>query len=120
MILQDTRWIPYYRKKIKCPLHHVVIPGRHAFKIVPNELAKSCTLTDAELKRFGIRKWKYARDRFGNKIPDYNNHYQPEISAAFAIEHIYDPLRPLCQKCRKCLEGSGSINLAAISRLKGE
>lgn len=96
------------------------MPGKHAFKVKPNPFVKDAKLSEADCKFWGIKTWVYERDANGNKIPDYNNHYQPEISAAFAIEHVYDPIRPICQKCQRCLEGQGNINIYGIKRLRGE
>lgn len=87
-------------KKIKCPIHHVVKPGCYAWKTKPNPLLKN--ISNEMAKRFGIRKWVHELDAYGRKIPDYNNHYQPIISAAYAREHIYCNDNPICLKCRRC------------------
>lgn len=87
-------------KNIKCPVHHRVIPGRQPYLIEPNPLMKN--FSDSMCKDFGLKKWQYKRDKFGNKIPDYRNHYQPEISAAYAKEKIYRPNNPICTGCRRC------------------
>lgn len=100
-----------YARKLKCPRHHLAIPGREPWQIEVNEFTKDTNMSDADCKRFGIRKWKYKRDAYGNKIPDYNNHYQPDVSAAFALEHIFDQNSPVCRKCRRCLEGFGRVAL---------
>lgn len=100
-----------YLRTIKCPRHHVVIPGRNPFLITENEFIKDTKMSDADIKRFGLRRWKYKRDRFGNKIPDYRNHFQPDISAAFALETIYDRNNPICLKCKRCLEGFESAHI---------
>jgi hypothetical protein len=101
----------FYQRRIKCPRHHVVKPGKQPFLITENELVKDTKMSDADIKRFGLRRWKYKRDKFGNKIPDFRNHYQPEISAAFALEAIYDPVNPICARCKRCMEGFGSAYL---------
>lgn len=92
-------------KNIECPLHHRIKPGLplyEAWEIEPNPMAKN--FSDEMCQRFGLRKWKYKRDRFGNRIPNYNNHFQPEISALYAKEKIYTPDNPVCRKCRRCLQ----------------
>jgi hypothetical protein len=90
-------------KNIKCPLHHVLKPGlkaHEAFEIEPDPMAKN--FTKDMLRVFKLRNWKYKRDKYGNKIPNFRNHYQPEISALYAKERIYSPGHPVCQKCRRC------------------
>lgn len=120
-VLTDSKMLPYYKRKIKCPRHYQVIPGKSPFLLEVNPFMKDCKLSDADCKKFGIRRYKVKRDRFGNKLQDFSNYYQPEISAAFAIEQIYDPIDPICKQCRgRCLEGQGSMNLGTIKRLKDE
>lgn len=105
-----------YVRKIRCPRHHILKPGKLAFQIEPNPFTVDTKMSDEMCRKFGIRKWKYKRDRFGNKIPDYKNHYQPQISAAFALERIFDQHNLVCQKCKKCLEGFGRVALIQTSR----
>ena len=88
-------------KNIKCPLHHAVIPGRIGYKIEPNPTMKH--LTNDMCQKFGLKKWRYKKDRYGKKIPDYRNHYQPDISAAYARERIYTMGHPVCRNCRRCI-----------------
>ena len=88
-------------KKIRCPIHHVVKPGMNPYMIEPNP--KTIKMPKWFLEKTGLRNWKYKRDRYGNKIPNYRNHYQPEISAFYARERIYDKDRPACKMCRRCL-----------------
>lgn len=110
---------------IRCPKNYVLKEGHQPFKIVPNKLAKS--MTQAQLddlnKRFGtnIKRYTYAKDKYGNKIQDFNNYYQPLVSKAYLIEHVYDPLNPICaRQCRgRCLKGIGNPNISAIKRLNG-
>lgn len=89
-------------KNIKCPIHHIVKPGCDGFVREPNPLAKH--FSDDACKEFGLKRWKYKRDRYGNKIPDYRNHYQPYVSALYLKENVYNPINPVCQKCRRCFQ----------------
>ena len=92
-------------KNIKCPLHHVLKPGlqqHEAYEIIPNEDMKH--FTKDQMKRFGLRNWKYKRDKWGNKIPNYRNHFQPDISAFYAKDYIYSPNQPTCRACRRCIQ----------------
>lgn len=92
-------------KNIKCPLHHTLKPGlepHEAFMIEPNPIMKNFSADTC--KRFGLKKWKYKRDRTGQKIPNFKNHIQPYISALYAKERIYSPGHPVCLKCRRCFQ----------------
>ncbi len=90
-------------KNIKCPLHHTLKPGMNAedaYLIEPNPNAKNFTADMC--KTFGLKKWKYKRDKFNNKIPNYRNHFQPEVSALYLKEMVYTPGHPVCRNCRRC------------------
>ncbi len=92
-------------KNIKCPLHHALKPGLQeyeAYEIEPNPMAKN--FSDDMCKRFGLKKWKYKKDRYGNRIPNFRNHYQPEISALYCRERIYSTGHPVCRQCRRCIQ----------------
>jgi hypothetical protein len=92
-------------KNIKCPLHHTLKPGlppHEAYEIEPNPLSKH--FTNDMCKTFGLRRWRYKRDRYGQKIPNYRNHFQPEISAMYAKERIFSAGHPVCVKCRRCFQ----------------
>ena len=90
-------------KNIKCPLHHCLKPGLpmyESFEIEPNPLAKNFTKDFCE--RFGLKKWKYKRDKLGHKIINFRNHFQPEVSALYLKERVYSTGHPVCRKCRRC------------------
>lgn len=92
-------------KNIKCPIHHTLKPGLppfQAYEIEPNPFTKH--LSQDTCKQFNLRRWKYKRDAYGRKIPNYKNHYQPEISALYAKEKIYTPNHPVCRRCRRCFQ----------------
>lgn len=111
--------------KIRCPRHYMLKPGCQPYKIIPNPHTKN--ISDANIKyvnktfNAGLRKYIYAKDKNGNKIQDFNNFYQPLITKGFAIEHIYDPVHPICAfQCKgRCLDGIGKPNIKAIKRLSG-
>ena len=92
-------------KNIKCPLHHMLkpnLPAHEAFELVPNPLAKN--FSDDMCKRFGLKKWKYKKDKLGNRVPNFRNHYQPDVSALYCKERIYSTGHPVCVKCRRCFQ----------------
>lgn len=92
-------------KNIRCPLHHVLKPGlqkHEAFMLEPNPMTKN--FSKSMLEKFNLKNWTYKRDKFGNKIPNFRNHYQPEISALYAKERIYSPGHPVCRACRRCFQ----------------
>lgn len=91
-------------KNIKCPLHHCLKPHlkpEEAFILEPNPMAKG--FSDDLCKKFNLRKWQYKKDKFGRRIPNFRNHYQPEVSALYLQEKVYTPNHPTCRMCRKCI-----------------
>lgn len=125
-ITTDTSIFPLLKRMIKCPNYFLTIPGRHGFVREPNTLAKK--FSEADLKSFSsmsngkqpLKNWRYKRDKNGNKIPKWDDYYQPTVSAAFAIEYVYDPENPVCKyQCKgRCLEGHGSQAWKAVKRLQ--
>lgn len=111
----------YYMTKIKCPRHWIVKPGLPAYQMEIDPAIAKLPKWAQDHPDWKLRKYRKKKDRWGRPIPEPKNYYQPEISAAFAIEHIYDPLNPICsQKCKgRCLEGKGKLNLNSIRRLRG-
>jgi len=92
-------------KNIKCPLHHALKPNmspHEAYMLEPNPLAKNFSADMC--KKFGLKNWKYKKDKYGNKIPNFRNHYQPEVSALYLKERVYTPGHPVCRKCRRCFQ----------------
>ena len=114
---------------IRCPRNYVLKQGHQPFVIIPNPNTKGMTdeqidYLNKSLKYLGItesklRRWTYKKDRHGNKIQDFDNYYQPQVSKAYALENIYDPLHPIClAQCKgRCLKGLGKVNINAIKRL---
>lgn len=107
-------------RKIKCPRHFILKAGRNPFLMKPNPLLKH--VSERAIKEFKLRRWVVAKDRFGKKIYDRRNYYQPEVSAKFALEHIYDPLNWICKcECKGlCKEGIGVFSEYSIKRLHGD
>jgi hypothetical protein len=109
-----------YVRKIKCPKHYVLKPGYPPFEMVPNPMLKN--VSERAIQEFGLRTWIPKRDRWGRKVQKRSSYYQPEVTAAWAIEHCYDPQNWICiQQCKKrCFgEGLGGVNERAIGRLSG-
>lgn len=113
--LVDGKALPLYIRKVKCPRNYVLIPGKEPFLLEPDPKFKF--LSDADAKRFKIRKYRAKRDRFGRKIQDFRSYFQEEISAGMALENIYNPQHPDCIKCKRCLEGTGGITDKALRRI---
>ncbi len=119
----------YYMRKMKCPRHFLIHPSIDIYKreIVPELKNVSKSL----LSSGRARNTRIARDKFGNKVLDWKKIYaleregngmvrQPEITGAFAIEHIWDPKHPICKMCNgRCKEGRGRVNETGIKRLNG-
>lgn len=94
------------------------------YKMIPNPHMRGVSQGNINylnrVFKAGLRKFIYAKDRDGNKIQDFNNYFQPNISPAYALEHIYDPENPICRdKCRhKCVRAVGGHgNIGLIKRL---
>ncbi len=125
-----TPGTPYYQRKIRCPGHYLIPPTVDIFKreLVP-ELKNISDFCEYKGQRLKMKKMRRVKDRFGRPIIDWKKLYelkrqgivkQPEISAAYAIEHVYDPASQLCQLCdKRCKEGLGKINEMGIKRLHG-
>jgi hypothetical protein len=91
-----------YHRKIKCPRHFIGKPGKSPWKLRPNPFFMNLPKWAWE-KWPNLRKYIPIRDKWGNKVRDDKNFYQPFISASFAVHQIYDPKNPICQKCNvKC------------------
>lgn len=109
-----------YMRKIKCPRHFLLRPGGNPWIMKQNPLVK-------DMPQWAFKKWPNLRrlvpvkDKRGNKVMNREAYYQPEISDAFAIEHVYDPKNPICKiQCKgRCLEGKGMVNARGIKRLSG-
>jgi hypothetical protein len=121
---------PYYKRQIRCPGHWLVHPGVDIYEREPFLVNKNCSdFVELKGKRYNIRKTKIALDRFGRKKIDWKKLYElrdkgvvisPKVSAAWAIENVYDPSGYLCTHCPKyCKEGQGRIITTTIKRLMG-
>lgn len=120
----------YYKRMIRCPGHWLISPKVDIYKREPVGLLKDCSnFVEYQGKRVKINKMRIVKDKWGNKVVDWKKIYEikkrqphlvlnPRISAAEAIERVWDPMSPLCQACPKyCKEGQGTISEYAIKRL---
>jgi hypothetical protein len=103
-------------RKIKCPKHFALKPGCAPFEMVPNPLLKR--VSERAVREWKLRTMVPKRDKYGNKTYDRKNYYQPFVSAAWAVEHCWDPLNPICKlQCKGlCLEGL-AVKERSIKRL---
>lgn len=101
-------------RRIKCPLHFGLKPGRTGFVMERNPFFKHLKEIDAHVirtksgpnvaplaKNFSL--WIKKKDQYGRPIRNPDDYYQPEISAAFARENILKLGHPICTKCRRCI-----------------
>jgi len=120
----------YFKRMIRCPGHYLIPPKVDIYLREPVEALKKCSnWVELMGKKFHIKKMRIARDRFGQKRVDWKKLYElrkkgivlnPLISAAEAIERIWDPQGLLCQMCdKRCREGQGAVVETTIRRLKG-
>ncbi len=118
----------YLKRMITCPGHWLVPPQVDVYLREPVPLLKDCSnFVELKGRRINIKKTRIVHDRFGNKVIDWKRMYElrkkgiilhPKVSAAWAIEHVYNPASFLCSACdKRCKEGLGRINEYSIKRL---
>ena len=124
---------PYYKRMIRCPGHYLISPKADIYKTEPvpyaNELSNQVEVRGRVIK---LRKKRYVKDAFGRKVIDWKRVHElfrkndgsviwPQISAAEAIERVYDPEGALCRGClsKPCREGQGMVVTTTIRRLRG-
>lgn len=121
---------PYHLRKIRCPGHYLIPPTVDVYMREPvPELRDVSRVIEFKGKRMRMKKERIVRDKWGNKKIDWKRIYElrktgvvlnPVVSAAWAIEHVYDPISSLCIHCPKyCKEGQGRILITTIKRLMG-
>lgn len=132
-VAQDIaeRKVAYYKRQIECPGHWLIPPTEDVYLRKPIALFKHCSdFVYLFGRKITLKKTRIVHDRFGNKVLDWKKLYalkakgriiQGKVSAAWAIEHVYDPLGALCLQCdKRCMEGSGRRVLTrTIKRLSG-
>jgi hypothetical protein len=109
----------HFVRKIKCPRHFLLDPKQDPFE---RELCRDMkNVSESMAKHFGVSRYKIKRDKHGEPIRNNKAFVQPEISASFAIEHIWDPKNEICARwCRgRCKRGKETINELSIKRLHG-
>ena len=116
IVTKENKWKGIIRK-IKCPKHFRLIFGRDPYIREINPMYRK--LPRWAFKKFKIPMNRIVKDRFGRPMVNYKNFEQPEITAGFAIEHIYDPKNWICEiQCkRRCFEGQGKVSTSSIRRL---
>ena len=118
----------YLKKMITCPGHWLVPPQVEVYLREPVPLLKDCSnFVELKGKRIRIKKTRIVHDRFGNKVIDWKKIYElrkkgivlhPKVSAAWAIEHVYNPDSFLCAVCdKRCKEGQSRVLERTIKRL---
>ena len=117
----------YYKRKIRCPAHFLVPPNVDVF--LKEEIPELRGVSKSAVITYGVKKMRRKVGRDGRPLIDWKKMYelrkqgivkQPEMSASFFIEHVYDPASIICKKCRgRCLEGKNNPNLRGIRRLNG-
>jgi hypothetical protein len=116
-----------FQRKIRCPGHYLIPPDIDIYKYEPIKAMRN--VSPGFVKEFNLRKMRRVKDALGRPVIDWNKVKrfrdigrikQPWITAAFAIEHIWDPKSALCQWCKKpCRRGMGIIREMDIRRLSG-
>ena len=128
--LLETPGQVYFKRTITCPGHWLVSPKVDIYLREPVDLLKDCrNEVEYKGKKIKIKKTRIVKDMFGRKLVDWKKLYEfrktgqvihPKVSAAWVIEHVYDPLSFICQHCdKRCKEGQGRILETSINRLQG-
>lgn len=121
---------PYQKRMIQCPGHWLVPPTVDVYLREPVPILRNCSdSVEIKGKRIKIKKTRIVHDAFGRKVFDWKKLYElrkkgivlhPKVSAAWAIEHVYDPLGAGCIHCdKRCKEGQGRVLVSTIRRLMG-
>lgn len=92
-----------YLRKIQCPRHILVKPGRSPY--VMERIPSLKNIKESDAKIFKLNLWRKKKDRYGRPLPNRNpkDFVCPEILATEAKLRIYSPLHPICNSCRKCI-----------------
>ena len=108
--------MPTVIRKIKCPKQYQLKPGHCPYVQVPNPLLKN--VSERAIVEHGLHRTIAKRDQFGEKVVDWSSFHQPEVTAAWAVEHCWDPLNPICKvQCKgRCLRGL-QVTERSIKRL---
>ena len=122
--------VPYYKRMIRCPGHWLVPPTVDVFLREPVAELRHCSdFVEYMGRKIKIQKERIVKDMWGRKIINWKRIRELRqkgviktqfVSAAWAIEHVYDPLSALCNTCPKfCKKGQGRILIHTIRRLNG-
>jgi hypothetical protein len=117
-------------QKIECPAHWLVPPTIDVYKREPVPLLRDCSdYVEYKGKKIKIHKERIIKDAWGKKMLDWPKIFDLRrrgqikrtlITKAEAIEFVWNPLSPVCQKCGfRCKRGMGFINENSIKRLQG-
>lgn len=92
---------PIFIKKVKCPQHFLLRPGAEPFVMELNPAFVRVDPVDA--KRIGLKLLRRKKDINGQWIMNRASYYQPELSAAYIHEKVYNSNSLICQNCRRCV-----------------
>lgn len=96
-----TTSVPVYHRKIKCPRHYLLMPGKQPF--VMERIPSLKNIKEGDARRLGITLWRPKKDAFGNKIQDFKNYFQPEVSPSEMRMRLFTPTHPICASCKRCV-----------------
>ncbi len=130
VVAENKIQAPYYKRMISCPGHWLVSPKVDVYLREPVAELKDCSnFVELKGRRINLKKTRISKDRWGRKLVDWKKLHElrktgqvlhPHVSAAWAIENVYDPLSELCLYCPKyCKEGQGRVLVQTIKRLMG-
>ena len=97
-----------YVRKIRCPRHYLLKPTGvpYVMERIPslrNIKEKDAIALAKNTGMLRVKLWRPKKDKFGNKIQNFKDYYQPEVSPAEMRMRVFDPLSTICQKCKRCV-----------------
>lgn len=117
----------HIQRKIRCPNNFMIPPTVDVFKRVPVERLKN--VSKGVIQEYNLKTMRRVKDAQNRPVVDWKKVLDlyhkgivqwPEVTAAFAIEFIWDPLNHVCQACdKRCKRGQGTIRETTIKRLNG-
>jgi hypothetical protein len=100
-----------YIRKIKCPRHYILKPG--GIPYIMEKIPSLRHVDDAKINKLNsmirergktpLKVWRPKKDKFGNKIQNFKDYINPEVSAAEMRMRIFDPLNFICNSCKRCV-----------------
>lgn len=90
-----------YARKIKCPQHFILKPN--GIPYVMERIPSLKNISEANARALKLQLWRPKKDKWGRKILNEPDYFQPEVSAAEMKMRLWNPTNPICQQCKRCV-----------------